>query len=142
MANLHQLGRDTPTTDAPATKLKQQQKTESSVGTSGSTTVIANRRCCGTEGAEATKQFNVVALAAEQELDCNCQAGAKRHTKQNTKANHSGPEQIPRILKVKRPPPERGKLKIHIRPGWAIGSHKLAVERVCWNIHIPSNREY
>ena len=72
---------------------------------------------------------------AEQKIDCDYQDGDNDPAKQRTDANHFGPEQTPQILKVKRPPPERGKLKLHIRPAWAIGSHTLAVERVCWNIY-------
>ena len=135
VANWHRLGRDTTPT------VKQQQQTDSSAKTSGSTTVIANRGCCGTEGAEATNQYSVLASTAGRELDCNCQAGAKRCTKQNTDTKQSGPEQIPQIFQVKRPPPERGKLQHQFRSGWASGSHKLAIERVCRNIYIPSNRE-
>ena len=48
VANWHQLERDTTPT------VKQQQQTKSSAKTSSSMTVIANRGCCGREGAEAT----------------------------------------------------------------------------------------
>ena len=75
--------------------------------------VTANRGCCRPEGAKTTKQFSVLVPMVNQKVDCDYQNGAKNHTKQITDANHSGPEQTPLILKVKRPPPESGNLKLY-----------------------------
>ena len=79
----------------------------------------------------------------EQKIECDGQDGTENPTKQITDAKPSGPEPTPRMLTAKRPPPERGKSKLRIRPRWAIGGHTLAVERgVLEYIYIPSHREY
>ena len=119
---------------------QEPKQTKYPAGTSSITkTVVANRGCSRTEGVGATKQFTLLKSTAAQKLDCAYQARTKNYTKQVV-CSHSRPKQPPQIAKVKNPPPERGKLDCknnpHIRPECTIGSHKLAVERMCWNMCI------
>ena len=72
-------------------------------------TVADNRGFSRTEGAGATKQFISSDLTATKKLDCDHQARPENNTNLGASSSYAQPEQPTLILKVKIPPPERGK---------------------------------